>query len=223
MGLHLFLDGLPIGDPGGTELRLHPEAALQAGDQHIQLHIAGAGEDHLAGLRIVDHGEGGVLLVHPGQTCGHFVVLAPGLGGNSLGIAGLGEGDTLQGDHFPAVTQGVAGLYLVHFADGADVATGELLDLFGFFAAHFVQASQLFRRAGAGVDQGKIGGDHPGKDLNHGVFAVLVRDGLEDVGRGHAAGGDHEVLGLAVLHGGLVVVALHGVGQQIHDVVHEHQ
>ena len=28
MGLHLFLDGLPIGDPGGTELRLHPEAAL---------------------------------------------------------------------------------------------------------------------------------------------------------------------------------------------------
>ena len=30
-------------------------------------------------------------------------------------------------------------------------------------------------------------------------------------------------LGLAVLRGGLVIVALHGVGQQVDDVVQQHQ
>ena len=62
-----------------------------------------------------------------------------------------------------------------------------------------------------------------GEDLDEGVLAVLVGDGLKHIGRGHAAGGDHELLGLAAGHGGLVVVALHGVGQQVHDIVHEHQ
>ena len=51
----------------------------------------------------------------------------------------------------------------------------------------------------------------------------MVRDGLEHKGRGHAAGRDHKGLCLAVGTGGLVVVALHGVGQQVHDVVQQHQ
>ena len=223
VGLHLLLDGFAIGHAGGAQLSLHAEAALQAGHQHVQLHVAGAGEDHLAGLGVVDHGEGGIFLVHAGQACGHLVVLTAGLGGDGLGVAGLCEGDTLQSHHLTGVAQGVAGLDLVHLADGADVAAGELLDFLCLLAGHLVQTAQLFSRAGAGVDQGQVRGDDAGEDLDHGVLAVLIGDGLEHIGGGHAAGGDHEVLGLAVLTGGLVVVALHGVGQQVGNIVHQHQ
>ena len=114
-------------------------------------------------------------------------------------------------------------LDLFHLADGADVAAGQLLDLGGLLAAHLVQTAQLFGVAGAGVDQGQVRGDLAGEDLDEGILAVLVGDGLEDVSRGHAAGGDDEFFRFAVLGGGLVVVALHGVGQQVHDVVHQHE
>ena len=38
-----------------------------------------------------------------------------------------------------------------------------------------------------------------GEDLDEGILAVLVGDGLEHEGRGHAAGGDDEFLRFAVL------------------------
>ena len=38
-----------------------------------------------------------------------------------------------------------------------------------------------------------------GHNLDKGIFAVLVRDGLEHEGGGHTAGRDHELLGLDVL------------------------
>ena len=129
----------------------------------------------------------------------------------------------LQGHDLTGVAQGIAGLDLFHLADGADVAAAQLLDLGGLLAPHDIQAAQLFRGAGAGVDHGHIRRDGAGEHLHEGVLAVLVGDGLEHKGRGHAAGGDHELLRLAVLAGGLVIVALHGVGQQVHDVVQQHQ
>ena len=63
----LLLDGLanlfPVRHPGLAEDGLHVEAALQLADQHVDLDIAGTGEDHLVGLTVVDQSEGGVLLV----------------------------------------------------------------------------------------------------------------------------------------------------------------
>jgi len=175
------------------------------------------------GLGVVDHGEGGIFLIEAGQALGHLVILATGLGGDGHGIAGLREGDALQGHHLTAVAQGVAGLDLFHLADGADIAAHQLLDLDGLLAPHGIQAAQLLAVAGAGVDQGHIRRDDTGEDLHEGIFAVLVRDGLEHEGRGHATGGDHELLGGAVRQSGLVVVALLGRGQQFHDVVQQHQ
>ena len=175
------------------------------------------------GLAVVHQGEGGVLLVETVQALGHLVLLAPGLGGDGHGVAGLGEGDLLQRHHLAAVAQGIAGFHLIHLADGPDVAAGQLLDLLGLLAPHDIQPAQLLGGPGAGVNQGQVGGDNAGEDLDVGVLAVLVGDGFKHEGGGHAAGGDHELLGLAVLAGGLVVVALHGGGQQLHDVVHQHQ
>ena len=175
------------------------------------------------GLGVVLHPEGGVLLVHPVQTLGHLVLLAAGLGGNGHRVVGLGEGDGSQGDDLSGVAQGVAGLDLLHLADGADVAAGELLDLLGLLAPHLIQTAQLLAAAGAGVHQGQVGGDVAGQDLDEGVLAVLVGHSLKDEGAGHAAGSHGELLLGAVGGGSLAHVALGGVGKQVHNVVHEHQ
>ena len=223
VSLYLLLDLLPVGDLRRIQHGVHAEAALQLGDQHVQLLIAGAGDDLLLGLGVVGQGEGGIFLVQTVQAGADLVFLTLHLGGDGHGIAGSGVGDLLQGDDLSGVAQGVAGADLVHLADGADVAAAQSLDFRGLLAAHGVESAELFGLAGAGVDQSRIGGDLTGEHLDVGILAVLVGDGLPHIGAGNAAGGDDELFGLAVGSGSLMVVALHGVGQQVDDVVHEHQ
>ena len=220
---HGLADLLTVGHAGRLQLHVHVEAALQLGHQHIHLDVAGGVNDHLVGLGVVDHGEGGIFLVHAVQTLGNLVLLAAGLGGDGHGVVGLGEGDGRQGDDLTGITQGVAGLDLLHLADGADVAAGELLDLLGLLAPHLIQAAQLLGVAGAGVHQGQIGGDVAGENLDEGVLAVLVGDGLKHEGAGHAAGSNRELLLGAVGSNALTHIALGGVGHELHDVIHEHQ
>ena len=223
VGLHLFLDLLTVGNLGGAEDGIHTETALQLGHQHIQLLVAQAGQNQLSGLGVIHQSEGGIFLIQPVQAGADLFLLALDLGGDGDGVAGGGVGDLLQGDHLPGVAEGVAGSDLVHLADGADIAAGEHFDLGIALAAHGVQAAKLLGFAGTGVHQRGVGGDFAGEDLNVGILAVLVGHGLPYEGRGHAAGGDHELLGLAVGSGGLVIVALLGVGQQADDVVHQHE
>ena len=220
---HRLTDLLPVGHPGLGQLHVHVEAALELVHQHVHLDIAGGGYHHLVGLGVIEHAEGGVLLVEAAQACGDLVLLAPGLGGDGLGEVGLGEGDGVQLDEFAGVAQGVAGLDAVHLADGADVAAAQLLDLLALLAPHGVQPAQLLILAGGGVHQGHVGGETAGDDLDEGELAVLVGHGFEHEGGGHRALGDDEVLVLAVLVGGGGGDALQGVGQQIHDKVQQHQ
>ncbi len=218
-----FADLFPIGNPGGLQLRLHIEPAFKLTHQDVNLHIAGAGQHHLMGLGVIGNGKGGILLVQLVQALGNLVLLPAGLGHNGHGIAGLREGDALQRNHLPGIAEGIAGLDPFHLADGADVAAAQLLDLHGLLAPHHVQAAQLLAGAGAAVHHGQIRPDFPGQHLDKGVLAVLVGNRLEHKRRGHAAGRNHEFLRLPVLLGGLVVIALHGIGQQIHNVIHQHQ
>ena len=175
------------------------------------------------GLGVVGDREGGVLLVHPAQALGDLVLLASGLGHDGHRVAGLSEGDILQRHDLTGVAQRITGLDLFHLGNGTDVAAAQLLDFRCLLAPHHIQAAQLFRGAGAGIDHRHVGRDGAGEHLHERILAILVGDGLKDKGRRHAAGRDHELLGLAVGTGSLVVVALHGVGQQVHDVVHQHQ
>ena len=220
--LHLLADLLAVGHPGLGELGVHAEAALQPGENHVHLHVAGAGDHHLAGFGVVDPVEGQILLVQADEAGGDLVLLALGLGGDSHGVAGLGEGDGFQLDHLAGIREGVAGLDLLHLADGADVAALQLLDLLGLLALHHVQAAQLLRGAGAGIDQLHVGLEVAGDDLHEGVLAVLVGDGLPHQGGGQGAGEGHELVHLAVgvlAHEG---AALQGGGQQLHDDVQQH-
>ena len=175
------------------------------------------------GLRVVHHGKGGVLLVEAAQSGGDLVLLAPGLGGDGPGEVGLGEGDGVQLDELPGVAQGIPGLYLIHLADGPDVAAQQLLDFLALFALHDVQAAQLLHLPGGGVHQGHVGGDVAGQHLDEGELAVLVGHGLEHEGGGHRALGGDELLLLAVLVHAGGGHALEGVGQQVHNEVQQHQ
>ena len=222
LDLDLFADLLPIGHSGGVQLGVHAEAALQAGDDHVYLHIAGAGNDHLTGLGAVFHGKGEVFLAQAGQAGGDLILLPLGLGGDGLGVVGLGQVDGGEFDHLSGVAQGVARLDLVHLADGADVAAAQLLDLLGLLAPHDIEAAQLFGGAGGGVDHHGVGGEGAGHDLHEGVLAVLVGDSLPHEGAGQGGGGQDELLQLAavaLVHLGL---PLQGVGEEVDDGVQKH-
>ena len=223
LDLHLLADLLAIGHPGLGEVGVHAEAALQPGENHVHLHVAGTGDHHLAGLGVVDPVKGQILLVQTGEAGGDLVLLALGLGGDGHRVAGLREGDGGHFDHFAGIADGVARLEGVHLADGADVAADQLLDFLGLLALHDIQPSQLHRLPGTGVHQSHVGGQGAREHLHIGVLAVLVGGGLKDEGAGIGPLGEDVLLRLAVgvLH--LYRGTLQGVGDQVHDGVQQHQ
>ena len=189
VGFDLRLDLLAVRHAGGLELALDTEAALQLGAEDVELDIAGAGENHLVGLGVVDDREGDVLLVQTGETVGDLVVLALRLGGDAHGVAGLRDLDGGKLDLGLRVAHGVAGLP-VHLADGDDVAAAGVLDLGGLLAAHGVQTAELIGVAGARIAQRHIGGQLAADELDEVVLAELVGHGLEHETGGRAVGID---------------------------------
>ena len=212
VGLDLALDLLTVSDAGGLELGLDAEAALELGAQDVDLNVAGAGDDHLVGLGVVDEREGDVLLVQAGEAGSDLVVLALGLGADGHGVAGLCQLDGGQLDLVLRVADGVAGFPL-HLADGHDVAAAGFLDLGVLLAAHGVHAAELIGAAHAHVAQRQIGRDLAGEHLDEGVLAELVGNGLEHERAHRAVRVDGELA--AVSRGDLT--DLGRVGHVIHD------
>ena len=174
-----------------------------------QMVIAGAGDDHLLGLRVVGDGEGAVLLAEPREALGDLVLLALRLGGDGHGVAGDGVLDAGRGLNGLAVAEGVAGLGVGELAHGADVAAADLLDLDVLLALHVVDVAELLLRAGAGVHQGHVRRDLAGDDLEEGELAELVGDGLVDYGLGRGV----------LVH---ALAALARVGEEVLDGVEQH-
>ena len=215
-------DLLTVGHAGGIQLRVHAEAALQLAAQHVDLDVAGAGDHGLVSLGVVGDGEGGVLLVQLVQTGTQLLDLLLGLGGDRPLVAGGGKGQRRKLHIGLGLAQAVAGLDLVHLADGADVAAADLLGLLGLLALHDVQTAQLLGVAGGHVVQGHIAGDLAADDLDHGELAVLVGDGLEHEGSGGAVGivGHLNRVAVVVLSGLGGHIGSHG--HQVHDGLHQH-
>ena len=186
VSLERLADLLTIGHLGRAELDLDAELVLELGAEDVQVDVAGAGDDHLLGLRVVGDGEGTVLLAEPREALGDLVLLALRLGGDGHGVAGDGVLDAGRGLNGLAVAEGVAGLGVGELGDGADVAAAYLLDLDGLLALHVVDVAELLLRAGAGVHEGHVGRDLAGDDLEEGELAELVGDGLVDYGLGRS-------------------------------------
>ena len=174
------------------------------------------------GLGVIGDGEGGILLVQLVQAGAQLLDLLLGLGGDGALVAGGGKGQRRKLHIGLGLAQAVAGLDLVHLADGADVAATDLLGLLGLLALHGVQAAQLLGVAGGHVIQGHIAGDLTADDLDHGELAVLVGDGLEHEGSGGAVGVIGDLDGVAVIVLGSLGGHIGGHGHQVHDGLHQH-
>ena len=174
------------------------------------------------GLGVVDHVEGGILLVELVEAGTQLLHLLLGLGGDGTAVAGLGIVHAVETHDVLGVAQGVAGLDLIHLADGADVAAADLLDLLALLTLHDVQAAQLLGVAGGGVIQGHVAGDLAADDLDHGILAVLIGNGLEYDGGGGAVGieGHLDVVAVVILSG--LGGHIGGHGHQVQDGLHQH-
>ena len=222
----LLLDGLAdlftVGNARRVKLGIHAEAALELGAQNVDLNIACAGNDDLVRLGVVGDGEGRIFLVQTVETGAELILLTAGLGSDGAGVAGLGKVHALEHDDVLRVAQRVAGPDAVHLGDGADVAAADLLDFLVLLALDGIETPELFGVAGRGIVEGHVACDLAAHDLDEGVLAVLVGDGLEDDGGGGAVFivSDLDVLAVVVLGGFGIHVG--GDGDEVDNGLHQH-
>jgi hypothetical protein len=114
--LGLALDRLAVGHLRRVEDHLHLVAALQLADDDLDVQLAGAGEQVLAGLRVAAGAQGGVLLEQAVQGVADLVLVA-------LRLRLDGEGDRRRRDRDPrqlrrvvAVGESVAALRVLSLA-----------------------------------------------------------------------------------------------------------
>ena len=91
-------DRLAVGHLRPADVGLDPELAHHAVDQHVEVQLAHAGDDRLAGLRVGLDAEGRVFLGQALQGDGHLVLVGLRLGLDLDLDDRLGEGDRLE-DH----------------------------------------------------------------------------------------------------------------------------
>ena len=216
--LDLLLDGLAVSDLGGLENSLDLVLALELCHQDGKLHVAGTGDDEFLGLGIVAVGEGGVFLVQLDKAVGDLVFRALDLGIDSHLVHRLVISHALDGDGLTGHAQRVAGLDGGELGENADVAAADLGGLDVVLALREEHVAELFRIAGAGVYDGHGVFHVAGDDLEVGVLAVLVRQGVENERHGAALRVELERNFLIVLdrgHG----LAFQRVGGKLHKVV----
>ena len=116
------LDGLPVGHLGLADVGVDLELAQHPVDEHLEVQLAHAADDRLAGLLVGVHLEGGVLLGEGLEGLGQLVLVVLGLGLDRHVDDRLGEVERLEHDRGVAVAEGVAGGGLLEADQGHDVA-----------------------------------------------------------------------------------------------------
>ena len=76
----LALDGLLVGNLGRLKFNFYIKFPLELLDRDLDMHLAGAGQDDLVGLRVAMGLERGIFLDQALQRLGGFFLVAPGLG-----------------------------------------------------------------------------------------------------------------------------------------------
>ena len=134
--IHSLLDGLLVGDLRCAHVGLHLELAEQTVHDDLQMQLAHAGDDGLAGLLVGPGLEGGVLLGQLHQGNAHLLLTGLGLGLDGHADHGLGELHGLQNDGMLLIAQGVAGGGVLQTHGGLDIAGVDLLDILPVVGVH---------------------------------------------------------------------------------------
>ena len=104
----LLADRLAVGDLGLADVGLDLELALHAVDDDLEVQLAHAGDDGLAGLVVGLDAERRVLLGQALHGVGHLLLVGLRLGLDGDRDDGLGEGDLLEQDGLVLVAERVA-------------------------------------------------------------------------------------------------------------------
>ena len=207
--LDRLADGLAVGHLGLAHVGVHDELAQHPVDEHLEVELAHARDDRLAGLLVGADPEGRVLLGQGEQGLAQLVLVGLGLGLDGHVDDRLGELERLEQDRVVRVAQGVAGGGLLEAHRGHDVAGEDGVVVLAVVGVHLQDAADPLLAAslvelttvdalgqGARVDPqvGELADVGVGHDLEgqggEGLGVVgLALDGLALGGRSRWPGG----------------------------------
>src|SRR5690606_33235451 len=227
VGVDVAVDGLrdrlAVGDLRLADGGLYLELPQHAVDDHLEVELAHAGDDGLAGLLVGADLEGRVLLRQREEGLGHLVLVVLRLRLDGELDDRLGELELLEHDLRPHRGERVAGAGVLEADAGGDVAGEHGVDVLAVVGVHLEDAPDPLLAAVGRVDHGAALLEDPRVDAEVGELA--------DVGVGHDLEGEAAerlVVGRLALE---LLVALHvhaldrrqvpRAGQEVHDGVEE--
>ena len=191
-------DRLAVGDLRLADVGVDFELAQHAVDDHLEVELAHAVDQRLAGFLVGFDPEGRVLLAEALQGGAHLLLVGFGLRLDRDRDHRLREFDALERDRRVRGGERVAGAGLLEADAGADVAGVDLLDLLAAVGVHHQQPADPLGLAGGDVEDAAAGLELARVDAEVGEFA--------DVGVGHDLEGEGG-------EGGAVVGGALGLGR----------
>ena len=139
--LERLLERLAVGDLRLADRCLDAELALHAVDDDLEVQLAHAGDDRLAGLLVGAHAERRVFLREAAERDAHLFLVDLGLRLDRLRDHRLREHHALEGDRLLHVAQRLAGDDVLQADHGGDVAGAHFLDFLALVGVHLQQAA----------------------------------------------------------------------------------
>ena len=130
---------LSIGNLGTTNVGLHPELALQAVDNDIQMQLTHTGDDRLSGLLVIVDLEGRILFRQLDQRIGQLVLIGLGLGFDGNLDHRIRELDRFQQNRILGIRERLTREGLLQTDNGGNITGVTLLDLFALVSVHLKQ------------------------------------------------------------------------------------
>src|SRR4051794_38289411 len=225
VGVVVALDGLAdrlaVGHLRLADVGLDVELAAHAVDQDLQVELAHAGDDRLAGLLVEADLEGRVLLGQLLDGRAQLLLVALGLRLDGHRDDRRREGHRLQDHRLLRVAEGVTRRRLLHAVDGDDLAGTHALALFALVGVHLVDLADPLLAVLGAVEHRGPGVELAGVHADVGQLAeVLVGLDLESQRRERLAlVGVPQDLGLTVERGADDRLDVQRAGQVVDDRV----
>ena len=160
--VHLLADSLLVSHLGSAHIGLHLELTEQTINNDLQMELAHASDDGLAGLLIGIGLEGGVLFRQLHQCQAHLLLTSLGLGLDGDTDHGLGEVHGLQDHGGLFVAQGITGGGVLQAHGGGNIAGLDLFDVLTVVGVHLQDTAHALLLVLHAVENGGTGGQVTG-------------------------------------------------------------
>ena len=141
LAVGLLRDRLPVGDLRLADVGADVELAHQAVDDDLEVQLAHAGDDRLAGVLVGVDAEGRILLHQLAERHAELLLVGLGLRLDRHRDDRLGEVHRLEHDRVLGIADRVAGGDVLQADRGGDVAGPDLVDLLALVGVHLEQAA----------------------------------------------------------------------------------